>query len=123
MQKHIVTIIHLILIAILLVAGLLLLVDMHHVNQRCTNQEIFSGQEEQEVIPQGSKPNSGKTAKSMREQAVMEMTKGSRVFWKKIFEIGEIHRANHLTIRWNGQESLAMNWNGSPLLTISASKK
>ena len=75
MQKHIVTIIHLILIAILLVAGLLLLVDMHHVSQRCTNQEIFSGQEEQEVIPQGSKPNSGKTAKSMREQAVMEMTK------------------------------------------------
>ena len=75
MQKHIVTIIHLILIAILLVAGLLLLVDMHHVNQRCTNQEIFSGQEEQEVIPQGSKPHSGKTAKSMREQAVMEMTK------------------------------------------------
>ncbi len=41
MQKHIVTIIHLILIAILLVAGLLLLVDMHHVNQRCTQQEIF----------------------------------------------------------------------------------
>ena len=75
MQKHIVTIIHLILIAILLVAGLLLLVDMHHVSQRCTNQEIFSGQEEQEVILQGGKPNSGKTAKSMREQAVMEMTK------------------------------------------------
>ena len=69
MQKHIVTIIHLILIAILLVAGLLLLVDMHHVSQRCTNQEIFSGQEEQEVIPQGSKPNSGKTAKSMRDDA------------------------------------------------------